>query len=263
MDFGIRNKVALVAGGSKGIGCAVATMLAAEGCKVAIVARDRGAIDATVGALRAGGAIAFGYSCDLTTEDGIWAALAGITAELGAPDIAISQVTCPIFGRFMDIPPADYVRLFDAFTGGLIRLARAVLPEMQRKKWGRIVHIGSVVAKEPERLIPHMGHNTVQSSAVTLLKGLSDEFAGDGITVNGVGPGFCKTDGMVSVMSEAMGVEPDQIDAVLAASHNIPAGRASTPEEIAAVIAFLCSAQASYLTGEWIAVDGGKHRAAF
>ena len=163
----------------------------------------------------------------------------------------------------MDTVPEDYTRLFDALTGSVVRLAMAALPAMRSRKWGRFVHIGSVVAKEPEAALPHMPHNTVQSSTMSLLKGLSDEFARDGVTFNSIGPGFCKTDSMLAIMNETLGVAPQDVDNVLAERMAIPVARAGRPEEIASAIAFLCSAQASYITGEWIAVDGGRHRATF
>mgnify|MGYP003575424780 FL=1 len=263
MDFGIRDKVALVVGGSRGIGRSISSLLAAEGCRIAVVARDRPASDRAVEEIRADGGIAQGFSSDLLVPEGPAPAVAAVSESLGNPDIVVAQMSCPVFGRFMDTRPEDYLRLFDALTGTTIRLAMAALPAMRAKKWGRFVHLGSVVAKEPELALPHMPHNTVQSSTMSLLKGLSDEFAQDGITFNSVGPGFCKTESMLGIMNDKLGLAPEDVDHHLSAQMNIPAGRVARPEEIASVVAFLCSSQASYLTGDWIAVDGGRHRASF
>lgn len=176
MDLGIAGKVALVAGGSKGMGRATARQLAAEGCKVAIVARDHRGIDEAVAELERSG-IAMGVSADLATEAGAQAAVAAIRAQWGAPEILVAQTNDTGAGFFFDIANDDYERVFRTFTMSVVYLARAVLPDMQARRWGRIIHIGSSAAKEPAAAIPHVLANTVRPSTVGLLKSLADEFA--------------------------------------------------------------------------------------
>lgn len=261
MDFGITNRVAFVSGGSKGMGRAAARMLAAEGCKVAIVARTPGPIDELVSEITAAGGIAMGVAADLTTREGVARAVAAVTQALGAPDIAISNVQDNIAGDFDDVSDADFKRFFETYAMSVVYLAREVLPAMKAKGWGRIVAIGSGAAKEPEGMIRHMLANTARPAAVGFIKTLSDEVARHGITVNSVGPGWIGTDNMFEYLEKKVNIKRGDVDAFL---HGVvPAGRVGTPEEAASLIAYLCSDLAGYITGEWIAVDGGKHRFAF
>ena len=133
MDFGIRDKVAFVSGGSQGMARAVARMLAEEGGKVAIVARNQGPLDAAVAYIRERGGTAMGVSADLSTRQGIAAAVAAVTAEFGAPDIAISNIQGNIAGDFDDVTDDDFRRFFDLHTMSVVHLAREVIPGMKRK----------------------------------------------------------------------------------------------------------------------------------
>ena len=261
MDFGIRNKVAFVSGGSKGMAREAALMLADEGCKVAIVARTQGPIDQTVELIRSRGGTAMGYSADLTTRSGVRAAVEAVTAQFGAPDIAISNVIENIAGDFDDVKDEQFERIFVAYAMSVIYLAREVIPAMKDKGWGRFVAIGSGTAKEPVGNIHHMLANTVRPAAVGFVKTLSDEVAKYGITCNTVAPGWIGTENMFNYLEEKVGVTPDKVDDFLKGL--IPAGRVGRPDEIASTIVYLCSHLAGYISGEWIGVDGGKHASAF
>lgn len=261
MDFGISGKVAFVAGGSKGMGRACADMLAAERCRVAIVAREQGAIDHAVTAIREAGGTAIGISADLTSLPGIRSALTATHEAFGPPDIVVSQTNDFSTGRFMDADPAEYERIFRVFTMATIFLAREVMPSMRQRRWGRFIHIGSGTAKEPEASIPHILHNTVRPSTVAFLKSVADEVAADGVTVNTVAPGWISTEGSRSYLA-AEGLDIQAVETSSAVSGGIPAGRVGQPHEIGGVVTFLASQQAAYITGEWIIVDGGKHRSA-
>jgi 3-oxoacyl-[acyl-carrier protein] reductase len=261
MDLGIRHRVAFVSGGSKGMGLSVARMLADEGCKVAVVARSQGPVDAAVEAITAGGGIAMGVTADLTTREGVAKAVAVVAARFGAPDIAISNVQDNIAGNFDDVSDDDFRHFFNTHAMSVVYLAREVLPAMKSRGWGRLVAIGSGAAKEPEGMIRHILANTARPAAVGLLKTLSDEVARHGVTVNSVGPGWIGTDNMFAYLEQKMAVKRGDVDAFLGGA--IPAGRVGKPDEIASLIVYLCSNLAGYITGEWIAVDGGKHRFAF
>lgn len=261
MDFGISGKVAFVSGGSKGMAREAALMLAGEGSKVAIVARTQGPIDETVELIRSRGGTAMGVSADLTTRNGVRNAVAAVTAQFGAPDIAISNVMENIAGDFDDVKDEEFERFFVVYAMTVVYLAREVIPAMKEKGWGRFVAIGSGTAKEPVGNIHHMLANTTRPAAVGFIKTLSDEVAKFGITCNTVAPGWIGTDNMYSYLENKAGIAPDKVGDFL---HGIiPAGRVGRPEEIASTIAYLCSHLAGYVSGNWIVVDGGKHASAF
>lgn len=260
MNLGISGRVAFVSGGSKGMGAATAAILAAEGCKTAIVARDRAAIDATVERLRAAGGDVIGVSADLVTAEGVASAVQTVRDHFGPPEIVIMQTNDTTQGNFFDISDDDYLRVFETFTLSAVRLARAVLPDMRERRWGRIVHIGSTISKEPQRDLNHILHNTIRPSTTNLLKSLANEFARDGITINSVGPGYILTDTMREFFDVKYNISEAELMEWLSTTRGIPSERPGRTEEVASVIAFLCSENAGYLNGEFLAVDGGLKR---
>lgn len=262
MDLGISGKTAFVAGGSKGIGKASALQLGAEGCKVAVVAREQGAIDEAVAQIVAAGGTAIGLSADLSTPEGVEAAVAATRDAFGPPEIVIGQ-TNEMKGRsFWKLKNEDFEETFRIFTMSTIYLARAVLPQMRERKWGRFVHIGSPVAKEPEMRFPHILANVARPSTSGLLKSLSDELAADGVTINTVAPGWTLTP-VTREFLEKSGMTLEQGEEWLRKTIRVPAGRFATADEIASMVVFLCSERAAYVTGGWIQVDGGQHRSVF
>jgi 3-oxoacyl-[acyl-carrier protein] reductase len=261
MDLGIKDKVAFVSGGSKGMAREAALMLAAEGCKVAIIARTQGPIDATVELIRSQNGVAMGFSADLTTRDGVRAAVAAVTEAFGAPDIAISNVVDNIAGDFDDVEDQDFEHFFRVYAMSVVYLAREVIPAMKQKGWGRFVAIGSGTAKEPVGNIHHMLANTTRPAAVGFMKTLSHEVAKYGITCNTVAPGWIGTQNMYDYLERKMGITSNHVGEFLNGA--IPAGRVGRPEEIGSTIAYLCSHLAGFISGEWIVVDGGKHASAF
>lgn len=260
MDFGIRDKVAFVSGGSKGMVREAALILAGEGAKVAIVARTQGPIDETVALIESRGGTAMGYSADLTTREGVRDAVAAVTAKFGAPDIAISNVVESLPGNFDDVTDEDFKRFFIVYAMTVVYLAREVIPSMKEKGWGRFVAVGSAAAKEPAGNIDHMLANATRPAGVGFVKTLSDEVAKYGITCNTVAPGWIGTDNMFAYLKKK-GITPDKVGDFL---HSlIPAGRVGRPEEIGSTIAYLCSDLAGYISGSLIVVDGGKHKSAW
>lgn len=274
MDLGISGKIAFVSGASKGMGRASAELLAAEGCQVAVVARGQADIDETVAAIEAKGGTAMGISADLGTRDGVNDAVAAITAEFGAPDIVVGQTNDATLGNFNDTTDEDYERVFRIFTMSQVYLARATVPSMQKKKWGRYIHIGSMNGKEPQLSHPHIVHNSVRPSTVAFLRVLAHEVAADGVTINVVGPGLTATPSLMRYIAEEMKITPEQGLEWLSGKPvpgiqggqgpaGIPMNRAGKPEEVGGIVTFLASQFAGYITGEWIAVDGGRHHFAF
>ena len=265
MDYRIAGRVALVVGGSKGIGREVATMLAAEGCRVAVVARTQRHIDTAVAELTDAGGEAIGVSADMSAQEGIEAAVAQVRARLGPPLVVVAQADFHVRGFFAEVSRAeDYVDSYRTYTLSQVHLLHAVLPGMQAAGWGRYVHIGSATAKEPQRKPPHTVANATRPSTVGLLKSVADEYAQFGITINTVAPGWIATKTTNWYLSSHEGLtDPDARRAWMIEQAGVPAARLGEPSEIASTITYLCSDQAGYLTGHYIAVDGGHHRSAF
>jgi 3-oxoacyl-[acyl-carrier protein] reductase len=265
MHYGIDGRSALIVGGSKGIGFEVAKLLAAEGAKVAVLARTKTDVDATVEAISSAGGTAIGVTADVSSSDQLSGAVREVTAEHGPPLIVIGQAKYQRPGDFADITDVNvYRESFELHTMSQILLLQAVLPAMKEAGWGRFVHIGSATAKEPAGNIHHAVANTSRPSTIGLLKTVSDEYAQHGITVNTVAPGWIETENALAYLEQHLGAstEQERRDFMLTQAR-VPAARMGQPHEIASLIAYLCSAPAGYLTGSWIEVDGGLHRSAF
>lgn len=265
MDFGIAGRSVFFTGGSKGMGRKAAEMLAAEGARVAIVARTKTDIDEAVATINAAGGEAIGISADITDEQDVHRAVAEVTEAFGPPLIAVGQTKFIVPGDFADITDTEqYVASFRSYTMSQIYLLQAVLPGMKAAGWGRFVHIGSATAKEPEGAIHHAIANGTRPSTIGLLKTVADEYAGFGITVNTVAPGWIGSQNAYDYLEKNVGLSTaEEREAWMKSTARVPAGRMGTEEEIASLVAYLCSEQAGYLTGNWIEVDGGKHRSAF
>jgi NAD(P)-dependent dehydrogenase (short-subunit alcohol dehydrogenase family) len=263
MDFGIAGKVAFVAGATRGMGRASAEILAREGARVAVVARGRDGVEETVEAIRRAGGEAIGIAADLTTRAGVQESILAVSGQLGQPEIVLGQTNDVTLGDFDDVADEDFERVFHILTMSQIYLARATVPAMRKRGWGRFIHIAAVVVKEPCFSLPHMLHNTVRPSAGAFLRSLAHEVASDGVTINIVAPGWMITPTFVNYWKNERGKSLDEACAWVLENDPIPAGRLGTSEEAAALVAFLASRQAAYITGELIAVDGGRHRYAF
>lgn len=259
MDLGLRDKIALVSGGSKGMGRAAAEELAREGARVLVLARGQDAIDDTVAAIRAAGGVAEGLSADMTDPDAITGAVAYCRERLGGdPDIAVANVYGTARLNFDTATTDDFRTGYDLIVLSAMHLARAVVPGMKQRRWGRIVTIGSFCVKKPHWHIPLIVDNVTRAGAAALSKSLSNELGGYGITVNTIAPGFIATEMAMAWMAELareQGQDPAAASAALDAT--IPLQRQGTSEEIGATVAFLCSQRASYITGQMIMVDGG------
>ncbi|BBX17188.1 short-chain dehydrogenase [Mycolicibacterium duvalii] len=265
MHYGIEGRSALVVGGSAGIGFEVAKLLAAEGARVAVLARTKDNVDAAVEAIRGEGGTAVGVAADVSNPDQLTDAVNTVTAAHGSPLIVIGQAKYQRPGDFADITDVNiYRESFEAHTMSQILLLQSVLPAMQEAGWGRFVHIGSATAKEPAGNIHHAVANTSRPSTIGLLKTVSDEYARYGITVNTVAPGWIETENALAYLDQHLGAssEQERRDFMLTQAR-VPAARMGKPTEIASLIAYLCSEPAGYLTGSWIEVDGGLHRSAF
>lgn len=264
MDLGIAGKVALVSGGSRGVGRKTAELLAADGCKVAVVARGKEALDEAVAAIRANGGQAIGVAADLTVEADVIRAVAETTEAFGAPDIVVSNVHGPGPANFDDLTDENLIDAFRRMTISLVYIARACLPHMKEQGWGRLVNVGSGAAKEPPAGLRHMLANCTRAAAVALNKSMANELGGFGITVNTVATGWIGTERMheyVNKVAAERNIAPEQVLGTVTA--DIPAGRVGRPEEEASLVVYLASDLGGYINGEFINVDGGSHRSAF
>lgn len=240
MDLKIARRHALVFGASKGLGKAVARELIAEGVRVAIVARDPDRIAATAAEIGAVGIVG-----DVSTSGGAQALVAQAAQALGAPiDILVTNTGGPPAGTFERMSAAHWQQSFDNLWMSTVDSVLAVLPHMRQQKWGRILAITSIAAREPQPGL--VISNSLRAGLLGLVNSVSRDVAKDGITMNALLPGYIATDRM-----KELGVD----DAVM--GPKIPLGRIGKPEEFAALAAFLASERASYITGQAIAVDGG------
>lgn len=267
MDFGIRGKVAFVSGGTRGIGRAAADHLAAEGCRVVVIGRSQVSVDKAVAEMRAKGAEVAGIAADLTDVDDIKRAVQFATDTYDSPDIVVSNVHlgnggADGDGKFETLTAADYEQAFKDLTMSVVHLTQAVIPAMKAKRWGRLINVGSAAAKEPPNEIEHLLHNIARAPVVLLNKSLANDLGPFGITVNTVGTGWIATEA-VQKFARDMGIGEDQIEDWVRENFDIPVNRFGKPEEEGALIAFLASEQAAFLTGNWIACDGGQHRSAW
>jgi 3-oxoacyl-[acyl-carrier protein] reductase len=240
LDLKVANRRALVFGASKGLGKAVARELIAEGVRVAIVSRDRSRIDTTaaeIGAIGIAGDVSSPGSCKSLVEQAVQA--------LGGPvDILVTNTGGPPAGSFERMSANDWQKGFDNLWISTVESLLAVLPHMRQQKWGRILAITSIAAREPQPGL--VISNSLRAGLLGLINSVSRDVAKDGITMNALLPGYTATERLAE-----LGID----DATMGAK--IPAGRIGRPEEFAALAAFLASDRASYITGQAIAVDGG------
>lgn len=262
MDLGIRGKVAMVAAGSKGLGRAAALALAAEGCSVSVCGRSARSLEAVKAELEALGVPALAVVADVAKAEDLVRWHQATEAALGPVDILVTNTGGPKAAIFAHLSDDDWAAGVDSTLMNVVRMSRLVLPGMWARQWGRIVHITSLVAKQPYPLLTIS--STLRAGLSGLTRTLAMETAKDGVTVNALLPGHVMTDRqthLAEVKSKADGITVAEHFARQAAA--IPAGRIGNPEEIGAVIAFLCSGQASYLTGQSLLVDGGLVQGTF
>ena len=255
MDLGLTGRTAIVCASSRGLGKACARALAAEGVAVVINGRDAEKLAATAEELRAAtGATVTPVVADLNTEDG----RAALLAACPEPDILVNNNAGPPPGRFEDWDHAAWLAALEANLLAPVLLIRAVIGGMRARRFGRIVNITSAMVKAPHSL---MGLSTAARSALTAVcKGLSREVAADNVTINNLLPERIDTDRqrfMAELRSAMGGITIEAAYAEMAAS--IAAGRLGTPEEFGAACAFLCSAQAGYVSGQNLQLDGGTY----
>jgi 3-oxoacyl-[acyl-carrier protein] reductase len=257
MDLGLKGRAAAVAAASAGLGRAAARALAAEGCSVAICGRDATRVHDAAGAIaRDTGARVLGFEADVGIGGDCRRFVEQAASALGRLDILVTNTGGPRPGGFDVVSDGDWEWAFRVTLANVIHLVRAAVPHMRERRWGRIVNVTSISAKQPvDGLVLS---NAYRPAIVGLAKTLAVELAHHGILVNNLCPGYTRTDRLTELArarAEAAGTTPEEFLAALA--RDVPLGRVGEPEEFGAVVAFLCSERASYVTGTTLAVDGG------
>jgi 3-oxoacyl-[acyl-carrier protein] reductase len=243
----LENQIAVVTGGSRGIGRAIGQLFAREGAKVAIVYRgNQTAADELVQSItRSGVGAAHAFQCDVADLSAVEAVVARITEELGAIDILVNSAGIIHDDLFVRLEPHDWNRVLQTNLGGTYNFSRAVAYPMMRRRKGRIINISSVAA---DYVNPGQTNYAASKGAINAFtRALAIELASRGVTVNAIAPGFIETDMSAAVRNKAGSI----------LEKKIPMKRIGTPEDIARVAVFLASADSAYLTGQVITVDGG------
>lgn len=257
MDFGLKGKVAIVAAASKGLGRAVALELASEGARVAICSRNLDGIRKTAEFIRAEtGSEVYFERADVIKPEEIRAFIGNVVNHFGNVHILVTNAGGPPAGLFATLRTEDWVNAFHQNLMSVINFCSEVVPHMQKNRWGRIINITSFSVKQP--LDGAMLSNSIRAGVVGFAKTLSNELAPYNISVNNVCPGYTRTERLEELsagIAERKGISKESLMATWESS--IPMGRLGRPEEFAALVAFLASERASYITGVSISVDGG------
>lgn len=260
MDFGIKGKRALVCAASRGLGFASAKALAEEGVDLVISARDEEKLKAAAAELRKVSHAKIEYiACDLASAEDRKNLVEFTHEKLGGVDILIHNVGGPKAQSCEKTSTADWQEAFDKLFQPIVELNEKFLPGMKERMWGRIITVTSLSVIEP---IANLAlSNGIRSAVTAMLKTLADEVATSGVTVNCIAPGLIRTARTEDLMEARRKVTGQSAEEYLVDYvSTVPAKRMGDVDEFGAVAAFLASAQASYITGQTICVDGGKRR---
>lgn len=258
MKLDIEGRVAMVAAASKGIGKAIALGLAEEGCRVSICARGKEALEATgneIGAV-SGPEGVIALTVDVSSPGDLARWHAATVERFGTVSILVTNTGGPPAAKFENLSDEQWLDGVQSTLMNVVRLTRLVLPGMKKQRWGRIVHVTSLVAKQP--LDDLTISSTLRSGISALARLQANQFGADGVLVNALLPGNTLTDRayhLANVRAKAQEISPE--DALAVAAAKVPLGRMAEPREIADAAVFLCSERASYITGVSLLVDGG------
>jgi len=263
MDLGLKNKVALVAASSQGLGRAVAEELAAEGASLVLCARDSRTLAETAASIaEKTNAHVLAVPADVTVAEDIKRLVDAGNERFGRIDILVTNAGGPPAGRFEQLTHQQWEDAIRLTLLSAVELTRQVLPGMKERRWGRIINITSIAVKQPvENLLLS---NSLRAGLTGFARTLANEVAADGITVNNVLPGYTRTerlDELAEMMAEKQGISPNEFRGKW--EKEIPMARLGEPREFAAMVTFLASERASYITGTSIQVDGGWIRSLF
>src|SRR5271154_5371286 len=262
MELGLKGKVAVVTGSSKGIGRSIAEALAREGVQVVINSRNATELAATASEMRIGGATVHAVASDVTDAEGATRPIDEAVRRFGALHILVNNAGgAGRFGSFADLTDEEWLGVYNLNVLSAVRATRAALPHMQEQKWGRIINISSESGVQPDPMMPH--YNASKSALNSLTKSLSKAYGKDGILVNTVSPAFIRTPLVEEMLAEqarlhGLSVELAERNFLAENRPNIVLGRAGRSDETAGIVVFLASEQSSFITGANYRVDGGS-----
>jgi 3-oxoacyl-[acyl-carrier protein] reductase len=264
VDLGIAGKVALVAGGSRGCGRGISEALAAEGARVVLTGRQADRVREATDEISAAGGVAHGVVADMTSGEGVISMIEATRATFGDPDILIVNAPGPErrsaqhLRGFEGCDDDDYADVYANFVLSQVRLARAVLPAMKEKKWGRLLNIGTIAFKTPHQEDPLPALDAGRIGVTPLLRIIAYEYGRYGITANTIATGPFHSELSARYLATAPEIKTPEWYLKM-----LPVGRWGEPIEMGWLAAFLCSDRAAFLTGEVIRLDGGYTKSLF
>jgi 3-oxoacyl-[acyl-carrier protein] reductase len=260
METGLRNRVAIVAASSQGIGRATAEAFAAEGCRLAICARNREAINTVAERIRNEyRAEVLAEAFDVAEAGAVRDFVNSVVGTFGSVDICVTNAGGPPAKGFLATTIEEWKRAVDVNFMSTVYFAHEVIPHMQKKKWGRIITVTSITTKQPVADLVYS--NAVRAAVVGLVKSLANEFGKDGILVNNVGPGFTATDRLKELArSRSAGLGKSEKEICDGWAADTALKRLGEPRELADTIVWLACERASYITGQTLLVDGGLYK---
>jgi 3-oxoacyl-[acyl-carrier protein] reductase len=260
MNLGLKDRVALVAASSQGIGRAAAEAFAAEGCRVAMCARNAQTLQNAAEKIRKQHNVeVFAEAFDVTDAAAVGRFVDAVAKKFGSVDICVTNAGGPPAKGFLAATLAEWQSALEMNFLSTVYFAREVIPHMQRKHWGRIITLTSITTKQP--VADLVLSNAVRAAVVGLVKSLANEFGKDGILVNNVGPGFTATDRLKELAkSRSVASSKGEQEIFDGWAADAPLKRLGEPHEVAETIVWLASERASYITGQTVLVDGGMYK---
>jgi 3-oxoacyl-[acyl-carrier protein] reductase len=260
MNTGLKDRVAIVAAASQGLGRACAEALAAEGAHLAICSRSEKNIQSAAAAIRdQHKADVWCQALDVSDQEAVKRFVEAAAQKYGRVDICVANAGGPPARDFLATNSLEWRKAFELNLMSCVYFAQAVLPHMRRARWGRMVAITSLSVKQP---LPDLVYsNVVRSGVVALMRSLANEFGREGITFNNVAPGYTVTDRLKEIAHHAAQAEGTSTKEIMERwAQNPAAGRLSLPEEVADAVVFLASERAAMITGQTVLVDGGSYK---
>jgi 3-oxoacyl-[acyl-carrier protein] reductase len=258
MDLGLAGRVAVVTGGSQGIGREIALTLAAEGANLVLCARRHQPLNETARDVVASGREAVAIAADVATPEGTAAVLAAALEQFGRVDILVNNAGKGSPKPMLDLSDDDWYASIELNLMSAVRLSLACIPLMRERSWGRIVNISSRVAREPDPFFAP--YAAAKAALINFSKSLANAFSGDGILTNCIVPGLIRGEAVQEAAARsaaATGKTVGEVYEAMLRQRPIPAGRIGEPADVAGLVALLVSQRASWITGSCFTVDGG------